>query len=114
MTDVNIAVAILTDAFHDLYGAAILVSADGDLVRPVTTILERFPKRRVVVTFPPGRHSDNLRSNATVLRNRTQCCGKKPSTGQCSHQRRLHAVPPCLLDLRRESIDAAHIPPKTH
>ena len=66
MTDVNIAVAILIDAFGDSYDAAIPVSADGDLVRPVTTILERFPKKRGVVAFPPGLHSDNLRSNATA------------------------------------------------
>ena len=64
MTDVNIAVAMLTDAYDDSYDTAILVSADGDLVRPVTTVLSRFPKKRVVVAFPPGRHSANLRSNA--------------------------------------------------
>ena len=65
-TDVNIAVAMFTDACDDLYDTAILVSADGDLVRPVITVLERFPKKRVVVAFPPGRHSANLRSNATT------------------------------------------------
>ena len=65
-TDVNIAVAMLTDAHDDLYDTAVLVSADGDLVRPITTILLRFPGKRVVVAFPPGRHSVNLRSNASA------------------------------------------------
>ena len=65
-TDVNIAVAMLTDAFDNLFDTAILVSADGDLVRPVKTILARFPYKRVVIAFPPGRHSLNLRNNATA------------------------------------------------
>ena len=65
-TDVNIAVAMLTDAYDNLYDTAILVSADGDLVRPVVTILERFPTKRVVAAFPPCRHSFHLRSEATA------------------------------------------------
>ena len=64
-TDVNIAVAMLTDAYDNLFDTAILVSADGDLVRPVKTVLERFQDKRVVVAFPPGRHSNNLRNSAT-------------------------------------------------
>ena len=65
-TDVNIAVAMLTDAFDNIFDTAILVSADGDLVRPVTTILTRFPSKRVVVAFPPARNSNNLRNNASA------------------------------------------------
>lgn len=65
-TDVNIAVAMLTDAYDNLFDTAILVSADGDLVRPVNTVLVRFPGKRVIVAFPPDRNSNNLRNNATA------------------------------------------------
>lgn len=65
-TDVNIAVAMLTDAYANLYDTAVLVSADGDLVRPVETILTNFRNKRVVVAFPPDRNSNNLRKNASA------------------------------------------------
>ena len=65
-TDVNIAVAMLTDAYANLFDTAILISADGDLVRPVETILTSFPDKRVVVAFPPDRNSNNLRKNASA------------------------------------------------
>ena len=65
-TDVNIAVAMLIDAYANLYDTAILISADGDLVRPVETILANFPNKRVVVAFPPDRNSNNLRKNASA------------------------------------------------
>ena len=68
-TDVNIAVAMLTDAYDNLFDTAILVSADGDLVRPVKTILARFPGKRVIVAFPPDRNSNNLRNNASACIN---------------------------------------------
>ena len=65
-TDVNIAVAMLTDAYANLFDTAILISADGDLVRPVKTILASFQNKRVVVAFPPDRHSNDLRKNAAA------------------------------------------------
>ena len=65
-TDVNVAVAMLTDAYANLYDTAILISADGDLVRPVETILTNFRNKRVVVAFPPDRNSNNLRKNASA------------------------------------------------
>ena len=66
MTDVNISVELLTDARDGLFDTAIVISADGDLARPITAIRERFPDKRVIVAFPPGRFSSHLRSIATV------------------------------------------------
>ena len=57
MTDVNIAVEMMADAFQDRLDTALLVSADSDLTAPVTTTLRLFPKKRVVVAFPPERSS---------------------------------------------------------
>jgi len=60
MTDVNIAVKLLADAFEDRFDTALLVSADSDLTTPVQQVLHRFPERRVVIAQPPGRNSGSL------------------------------------------------------
>ncbi len=64
MTDVNIAVEMVRDAHDDLFDAAIVVSADSDLSRPITAIRERFPEKRAIVAFPPSRFSSHLRQIA--------------------------------------------------
>ena len=66
MTDVNIAVELLSDAYDDAFDTAIVISADSDLARPITTIRDRFPGKRVVVAFPPNRASKLLRSVAVA------------------------------------------------
>jgi uncharacterized LabA/DUF88 family protein len=60
MTDVNIAVEILSDAYQDKFDVALLVSADSDLTAPVLAIKDLFPKKRIIVAFPPHRHSAHL------------------------------------------------------
>jgi uncharacterized LabA/DUF88 family protein len=66
MTDVNIAVRLLTDAIDDSFDTAIIVSADSDLVAPVEAVRTRFPKKRVIVACPPDRHSAKLESAANA------------------------------------------------
>ena len=60
MTDVNMAVQMLTDAYKDLFDTAILISGDSDLTSPVTTLRQQFPSKRLIVAFPPGRKSNEL------------------------------------------------------
>src|SRR5262245_49218029 len=60
MTDVNIAVRLLADAFEDRFDMALLLSADSDLTTPVQQVLSRFPEKRVVIAQPPGRNSTSL------------------------------------------------------
>jgi len=60
MTDVNIAVEILSDAYQDMFDVALLISADSDLTAPVLAIKNLFPNKRIVVAFPPQRHSAQL------------------------------------------------------
>lgn len=60
MTDVNIATELLTDAFHNRFDTAILVSGDSDLVGPVVAVRRLLAAKRVIVAFPPGRFSDAL------------------------------------------------------
>jgi uncharacterized LabA/DUF88 family protein len=60
MTDVNIAVELLSDAHQSLFDTALLISADSDLTPPVQKIKQLFPRKRVIVAFPPKRRSKRL------------------------------------------------------
>jgi hypothetical protein len=60
MTDVNIAVELMQDAFHNNFDTALLVSADSDLVGPVVAVQKLLPQKRVIVACPPNRYSGNL------------------------------------------------------
>lgn len=64
MTDVNIAVRLLTDSLQDRFDVALLVSADSDLVAPIRAVRELSPEKRVIVAFPPARHSVALQNAA--------------------------------------------------
>lgn len=61
MTDVNISVEMLKDAFQDRFDVAFLISADSDLVSPIQTVHNLFPKKKVVSVFPPERYSAALK-----------------------------------------------------
>lgn len=63
-TDVNIAVEMMVDAYADAFDTALLISADSDLVPPIRAIKRLFGNKRVVVAFPPNRHSVELRAVA--------------------------------------------------
>ncbi len=66
MTDVNMATAILTDAFTDKFDHAILVTADSDLIGPVRAVRSNFEKKRIIIAFPPERGSKLLREDANA------------------------------------------------
>ena len=57
MTDVNIAVEMLADAFQDFFDVAILVSGDSDLTAPMLKIKKLFPSKKITLAFPPERFS---------------------------------------------------------
>lgn len=64
MTDVNIAVELVRDAFQNQMDTAIIVSADSDLDGPVTALRSTFPAKRVIAAFPPNRRSRELMNHA--------------------------------------------------
>ena len=66
-TDVNIAVELLGDAQDNVFDTAIVVSGDGDLAGPIREVRRRYPQKRVVIAFPPGRHSAGLRNAASAF-----------------------------------------------
>lgn len=63
MTDVNIAVQMITGAVQNTYDRAILISGDSDLVPPIKTVQNIFNKK-VFVAFPPKRHNYSVKSIA--------------------------------------------------
>ena len=62
MTDVNIAVHMLSDAMDDLYDMAMLISGDSDLVPPIIAVHSKFQQKRVMVAFPPNRHNVSVKN----------------------------------------------------
>jgi len=60
MTDVNIAVEMLSDAINDKFDIALLLSADSDLIPPVRAIKNTFTQKRIIAVFPPKRESVEL------------------------------------------------------
>jgi uncharacterized LabA/DUF88 family protein len=65
MTDVNIAVEMMADAFEARFDIALLVSGDSDLTPPVAAVRRLFPEKRVIIAFPPKRHSSDLEKAAS-------------------------------------------------
>jgi uncharacterized LabA/DUF88 family protein len=53
MTDVNISVRMISDAFEDKFDIAKLISGDKDLQSPIKEIVEKFEQKSVIVCFPP-------------------------------------------------------------
>lgn len=66
MTDVNIAVQLLSDAFEDGFDTALLISGDSDLTTPVRKLRGQFPDKKLIVAFPPARHSCELKKAANA------------------------------------------------
>lgn len=60
MTDVNIATAIIVDAYKDVYDMALLISGDSDLTPPIKAVNQLFPRKRVFIAFPPKRHNSSM------------------------------------------------------
>ncbi len=65
MTDVNISVELLKDAFENRFDAAFLVSADSDLVPAIRAVRQLFTSKRVLAIFPPGRYSNAIKNAAS-------------------------------------------------
>jgi uncharacterized LabA/DUF88 family protein len=60
MTDVQLAVELLADAYQGTFDTALLISADSDLTPPIVMVKKLFPEKRIVIAFPPNRSSKEL------------------------------------------------------
>lgn len=65
MTDVNIAVEVMSDLLADHIDTAIIVSGDSDLTPVVRAARGLFPEKRMIVGFPPKRISLALKRAAS-------------------------------------------------
>lgn len=74
MTDVNIAVKLLENAYRDTFDTAFLVTGDSDLVPPIKSVHKFFVDKRVFVFFPPNRFNVSVKNvskgNMTIGRKR--------------------------------------------
>ena len=64
MTDVNLGIRLMVDAFDNRYDIAIVVSADTDLAPAILAVHQRYATKRVIVAMPPGRDNGTLRQAA--------------------------------------------------
>ncbi|HAV10532.1 MAG TPA: NYN domain-containing protein [Dehalococcoidia bacterium] len=69
MTDINIAVEMLSDMFKNKLDTALLISADSDLVPVIKRIRSDsdFRTKRVIIAIPPHRFSKDLANEAHGL-----------------------------------------------
>lgn len=59
-TDVNIATAMLVDAFEDKCDIQIIVSGDSDYENTLKELRRLFPQKELIVAFPPRRKNNKL------------------------------------------------------
>jgi uncharacterized LabA/DUF88 family protein len=74
-TDVSIATAMLADVYQERCDITMLVSSDSDLIPPIERIKEIAPTHKIIVCFPPNRHSFNLQkwsNGVKILTDRKQ------------------------------------------
>ena len=64
MTDVRLASMLVRDAYRNSFDTCLIISADADLQPPIEIVKQDFPKKRVVIAFPPKRDSYHLRGIA--------------------------------------------------
>lgn len=65
-TDVNIATTMIRDCVLNRSDLSILISADSDLIPPINFIREFKPNHKIIVYFPPGRFSYDLKNKSNV------------------------------------------------
>jgi len=63
MTDSAIASNLVADAFRDQFDTAILVGGDTDIVPAIKMVRRWFPKKRLVVLFPPARRNQEVETH---------------------------------------------------
>jgi uncharacterized LabA/DUF88 family protein len=66
-SDVSLAVSLVEDAATDVYDVAVVISADSDLCPALRAAKRLRPHKRIIVVFPPQRHSDDLRRHADAV-----------------------------------------------
>lgn len=53
--DINVAIHLIRDGFHNIYDHAYLVTADSDQLATVRMFKEEFPDKKITIVAPPNR-----------------------------------------------------------
>jgi hypothetical protein len=53
--DINVAIHLIRDGFHNVYDHAYLVTADSDQLATVRMFKEEFPDKKITIVAPPNR-----------------------------------------------------------
>jgi uncharacterized LabA/DUF88 family protein len=61
MTDVQLGVEVISDAYQDKYDTALIITGDVDIVPSIEKVRAEFSNKRVIIVFPPMRTADDLR-----------------------------------------------------
>lgn len=61
-TDVNISVRLLGDCMVNVTDRVVLVSADSDLIPPLSFIIHNFPAKKIRVMFPPTLNCKEMKA----------------------------------------------------
>jgi hypothetical protein len=77
--DVNLAIALISDAHLDKYDVAYLVTADSDQLATVKMFNLRFPNKRIISVAPPGRPH----SKAIIQHSHGNKAIKRDTIAQC-------------------------------
>jgi len=77
MTDVQIGVEMVADAYQNKYDTAFLIGGDLDQVPSIEVVRRSFPQKRVVAIFPPNRQRDELRGTANAYLHITESLLKR-------------------------------------
>lgn len=64
-TDINLALALISDAIDDVFDVAFLVTADTDQAATVSTFKQRFPEKKIINVIPPGREASKHLADLT-------------------------------------------------
>jgi uncharacterized LabA/DUF88 family protein len=70
-TDVRIATTMLADVYQNRCDLSLVISADSDLVPAIERIKEFAHTHKIIVYFPPNRHSSNLQQWSNGVKNLT-------------------------------------------
>lgn len=55
-TDINVALSLMADGWHDVFDVAYLLTADSDQAATARMFKSEFPSKRLVTVAPPGRN----------------------------------------------------------
>lgn len=67
-TDVNIAIKLFEQAYHNTYDTAIILSGDSDQLPAIRAVKKNFPSKKFGVIIPPEKTAEHLKRESDFHR----------------------------------------------